>query len=127
MTLLPRHPASRVAAKLWLLACLLFLLLTLSQGGLYANQRNAMALMVPVYFFAFPSAHIAVVAISKIKLALYLNSGFEASILSECLYLWTFMVVLGYLQWFVFLPWLARRCWQLCALLVNRRTVRKPD
>ena len=101
MTLFPKHPLSRCAAALWLLACLTFLLLTLL-------QRDALAMLVPVYFLAFPSGHIAVLAISKIKLTLYLNSGFEPSVLSECIYLWTFMVVLGYVQWRLLLPWVSR-------------------
>lgn len=116
MNFLPRHPVSRTAATLWLLACVALLVLTLLQHKLYANERSALAILVPVYFLGFPSGHIAVVAISKIKLALYLNAGFEPSILSECLYLWTFTVVLGYAQWFMVLPWFSRKCGQLCGM-----------
>ena len=96
-------------------------MLTLLQTNLYANERSALAVMVPLYFLGFPSGHIALVAINKIKLALYLNNGFEPSILSECLYLWAFTVILGYAQWFIVLPWLSRKCWQLCGVLFNRR------
>jgi len=115
---------SRVAAALWFLACLAFLLLALLQRDLHANERSALAIMVPVYFLSFPFGHIALLAIAKIKLALYMNAGFEPSILAECLYLWTFMVVLGYLQWFIVLPWLTRKCWQLCSVLFHRSTHR---
>lgn len=125
MTLFPRHPLSRVAAALWLFACLALLVLTLLQTNLHANERSALAIMVPLYFLGFPSGHIALVAINKIKLALYLNAGFEPSILSECLYLWTFTVILGYAQWFIVLPWLSRKCWQLCGALFNRSDSRR--
>ena len=120
MTLLPRHPASRIAATLWLLACVAFLLWTLLKPDLYTEERSALSRLVAVYFLGFPSAHIAVMAVGKIKLALYLNAGFEPSILSECLSLWTAMVVLGYFQWFILLPWLARKLWHTCNAFFNR-------
>jgi hypothetical protein len=123
MTLLPQHPASRIAAALWLLACLALLAMTLLQHDLYANERSALAMMVPIYFLGFPSAHIALLIIARIKLALYMNAGFEPAILFECLSLWTLTVVLGYVQWFVLLPWLARKCRQFSGMLFeqNRR------
>ncbi len=120
MSLLPKHPASRIAALLWLLACVAFLMWTLLKPDIYVEERSALSRLVPVYFLGFPSAHIAVVAIGKIKLALYLNARFEPSILSECLSLWTTMVVLGYFQWFILLPWLARKLWRTCNTFFNR-------
>lgn len=125
MTLLPRHPVTRIAAKLWLLTCLAFLVMTLLQHSLYANERSALAVMVPVYFISFPFGHIALIAISKIKLALYLSNEFSPSILSEGVFLWTFTTLLGYLQWFVLLPWLSRKCWQFSAVLFRQRGTRK--
>ena len=127
MSLFPHHPVSRGAAALWFLACLTFLALTLLQAGLYVNDRNAFAMMVPVYFLAFPFGHIAVLAIARIKLGLYMNGGLEPDLLAECLMLWTCTVVLGYLQWFIFLPWLARKCWQVCGVLSRRNSTRGLD
>ena len=116
MRLLPRHRVLRIAAALWLLTCVVFLLLMLP----HADERGALARMVPVYFFSFPSGHIAVVALSKIKLALYLDSGYQPRIITECLFLWATMVTLGYLQWFVALPWISRACWWLCVTRFGR-------
>jgi hypothetical protein len=121
MTLIPRHPASRVAAALWLLACLSFLVLTLLQDGLYADERSALAMMVPVYFLSLPCGHIALMLAAKIKLALYLSAEFSPSILAESVFVWTFTVAIGYVQWFMLLPWLTRKCWQFCRVLANRR------
>ena len=108
MTLLPKHPIARVAALLWLLACLIFLLLALLQPKMYADERSALAMLVPVYFLAFPTGHVALLAVNKLKLHWYLSTGFSPDIPTECILLWTFIVLLGYLQWFVLLPWLAR-------------------
>ncbi len=96
------------------------MVIALLQRDLYVNERGALAIMVLTYFLGFPSTHIAVVAIAKIKLVLYLKFGFEPDILAECLSLWVLSVVLGYAQWFVLLPWLIRKCWQLCGMLFNR-------
>jgi hypothetical protein len=127
MALLPNHTVTRLTAILWLLTCLAFLAMTLLQHNLYADERSALAVMVPVYFFSFPSGHIALTIISKIKLALYLSAGFSPSILSECVFLWTLSVVLGYLQWFILLPWITRKCWQLSGALFRPRHPQNPD
>lgn len=127
MTLLPRHRVTRLIAILWLLVCLAFLALTLLQNNLYASERSALAVMVPVYFLSFPGGQIALIAISKIKLALYFSAGFSPSILSEGVFLWTFTVVLGYLQWFVLLPWVSRICWRLSTALFRSHRARPVD
>ena len=121
MTLLPQHPASRIAATLWLAACVVFLLVTLQSMDTYTEERSALSRLVPVYFLGFPSAHIAVVTVGKIKLALYLNAQFEPGILAECVSLWTMMLVLGYFQWFILLPWLVRKLWHACNMIFNRK------
>lgn len=123
MSLLPKHRLSRFAATLWLLVCAVFLILTLLKHDLYSDERSALTHLVPVYFLSFPAGHIAVVAISKIKLALYLDVNFEPSILSECVFSWIFSVILGYLQWFILLPWVSRQCWRLFNALFNRENV----
>src|SRR5882672_10812752 len=121
MTLFPRHPLSRIVAVLWALACLAIFAAALLRPDLYANQRTALAGLVPVYFLSFPLGHAAVMACIRLKLALYLEFDFVPGILSECVFLWCCMTVLGYVQWFVLLPWLTRRCWRLSAMLFNRR------
>lgn len=121
MTLLPRHKFSRIAAALWLLASIAFLLLTLAQPDLYDNNHTARSVLVALYFLAFPLGHLAVIAASKIKLWLYLSFNYSPDILPECLFLWTLMTLLGYLQWFVLLPWLSRLCWKCCVALSGKQ------
>lgn len=123
MTFLPKHRLSRVAAALWLLACVALLLLTLFNQDPQADERRTLTSLrhlVPVYFLGFPSSHLAVVAAGKIKLDLYLRGAVEPSQFSECLSLWIAMVTLGYVQWFILLPWVSGRCWQACNTLFNR-------
>ncbi|MEQ1775880.1 MAG: hypothetical protein ABL891_19050 [Burkholderiales bacterium] len=127
MTLLPKHPITRVVAILWLSVCLAVLALALLQNSLYAEERSALAMLVPVYFLGFPCGHIALLAVNKIKLALYLSAGFSPSVLSECVFLWTFTIVLGYVQWFIVLPALSRKCWRLSRALFNPHSARTPD
>ncbi len=125
MTLFPGHRLSRVAAALWLLVCMACLLLTLLKPDLYGDERSALKPLVPVYFLGFPSTHIAVVAMSKIKLASYLNAGFTPSVFSEGVAMWVLMITLGYLQWFIVLPWISRLCWRMCNALPARDAAAK--
>lgn len=109
MRLLPEHPVTRAIAAMWALICVACLLLTLLQVDLYAHERRALRLLVPVYFLALPSAHLAFAAVAKTKLALYLNTGMEPALPVEAAALWTLTVALGYAQWFIVLPWLVQR------------------
>lgn len=119
--MIPKHPATRVVALCWLLACLTFLILTLLQRDLYADERSALAMLVPVYFLNFPSGHLAPVAVSKIKIALYVNGGFTPSVLTESILLRLFSMVAGYVQWFLVLPWISRACLYVSRLLFDRQ------
>jgi hypothetical protein len=121
MTLLPRHAVTRVVAAIWLLACFAFLLMTLAKSELSVNDRSALKPLVPVYLLALPSAHVAYAVVARAKLSMYLNAGFEPDLRTEAVFLWTLTVTLGYVQWFIVLPWLARRCGRWAAALSARR------
>lgn len=120
MTLIPQHRYTRVVALVWFAACFVFLVLTVLRANQHIEDRTALATLVPVYFLGFPSGHLALLLINKIKLALYLNVEFEPSLWSEGVLLWTLTTVAGYFQWFILLPWLSRRCVQLSRLLYRR-------
>jgi hypothetical protein len=120
MTFFPQHRVSRVAAALWLLVCVATLAVLLLQPGIPANERPALTVLVPLYFLSFPLGHAGLMAGIEIKLALYLNGSPAPSILAEGLFLWTSFAVLGYLQWFLLLPWLSRCCQRLFNRLFNR-------
>jgi hypothetical protein len=120
----PENTASntglRVVAAIWLLACTTFLILTLAQPDLYEDKKTALARLVPVYFLSFPTGHLAVMAAMRIKLSLYLQFHADPDIFPESVFLWVAMTALGYVQWFLLLPWLSRKCWQLCVAITGR-------
>lgn len=120
MAAFPRHRFMRFMATLWLLAAVAMLLITLLRAEIWPNDRAALSTLVPLYFLSLPSGHLAVVALTKLKIELYVGSGQVLSIFSEGLALWTALAALGYLQWFVMLPWIARRARDLTDRLCAR-------
>ncbi len=124
MTLVPRHPFLRVVATAWLLASVVLLAVTLLRPEMPMNDRAALSSLVPVYFMSFPLGHLGVLGVSKLTVALYVDSRFVLSIFAECLILWASLVVLGYVQWFLFLPWVARKARQLSDFLSKRYSAR---
>lgn len=124
MTLIPRHPAMRLAATLWLLASILMLTFTLLRPDISGNDRAALVYLTPLYWLSLPLGHAGVMAGIEIRLELYLRFDHVPSILAEGLYLWAVLTVLGYLQWFVLLPLIARKCRQLSDFLFRQDPAR---
>lgn len=110
----------RIVAVIWLLAAVVMLVATLLRPEMQANDRAALSSLVPMYFLSFPLGHAGVMALSLLKVDLYVRSGFVLSIYSEGLLLWAALTVLGCLQWFVLLPWVVRKSRQLTDFLFNR-------
>ena len=110
----------RRLAVLWLLASVIVLAVMLLRPGIYENERSALTVLVPMYFFALPLGHLGVLALNKLKLNLVLELDFVPGIFAEGLALWAALTVLGYVQWFVLLPWLSRKCLQLSRFLFKR-------
>jgi len=121
MTLVPRHPVLRVAATVWLLVAVVLLAVTLLRPEMQADERAALATLVPLYFLSFPLGHVGVMALTRLKIELYAGSGYVLGIQEEGLLLWTAFTVLGLLQWFVLLPWVARMSRHLTDFLFTRR------
>ena len=121
--MLPRHPASRRVAALWLLACLATLVVMLLRPGLYEGDRSALSTLVPLYWLSFPLGHVGVMEGIDIRTALYV-AGAAPGILAEGLYMWLVLALLGYAQWFLLLPLIARACQQLLQLLFNREAAK---
>ena len=124
VTLIPRHPVLRAVATAWLLAAAVMLLVTLLRPEIAMNERAALSSLVPLYFLCFPLGHLGVVALGKLKVSLYVSFNIVPGIFSEGLLLWTLLVILGYVQWFVLLPWLARKSRQLTDFLFKRYLAR---
>jgi hypothetical protein len=116
-TFFQRHPLLRIVATAWLLASVVMLIATLLRPELYGNDRAGLAWLTPLYWLSFPLGHAGLMAGIWIRLELYLGPHFVPSAFAEGLYLWTVLSVLGYLQWFVLLPWISRKCWQLSNVL----------
>lgn len=120
MTFFPRHPVIRLAATAWLLASVVMLTFTLLRPDILGSDRSALVYLTPLYWLSFPLGHVGVIGGIRIRLELYLEFGFVPSILAEGLYLWAALTVLGYLQWFLLLPLLARACRRLANFLFRR-------
>jgi len=113
MTLIPRHPVVRIVAVVWLLAAVAMLVVTLLRPELQADERRALSSLLPLYFMSFPLGHAGLEALIRLKVELYVANEFVPGILPEGVWLWTLLTVLGYLQWFLLLPLVARRIRQL--------------
>lgn len=113
MKLLPRHPFTRLAAKLWLLASLAMLVVTFARPEIQGGDRSALVYLTPLYFLSFPLGHLGLMAGIDIRVALYVNDHVVPGVFAEGLYLWASLTLLGYLQWFALLPWIAGKCGQL--------------
>ena len=124
MKIFPRHPIPRIVATAWLLASIVMLLVTLARPEIGLNERAALTSLVPLYFLSLPLGHLGLLALGKLKLELYVTSQFVPSMFSEGLMLWAVLTVLGYLQWFVLLPWVSRKCRSLAEFLSKRYLAR---
>jgi hypothetical protein len=118
MRLRPKHPASRRVAALWLLACAATLVVMLLRSDFQAGDRAALSTLVPMYWLSLPLGHAGVLAVIEARTALYL-SGMIPGIPAEGLLLWLALGVLGYVQWFLLLPLVARKCQQLLHFLFD--------
>ncbi len=117
MSFIPRHPVLRVVATLWLLAAVVLLLFTLLRPEIQSNERAALSSLVPLYFLSLPLGHLGVLALGKFKVDLYVSSQTVPGVFAEGLALWALLAVLGYVQWFVLVPWVAGRCRRLAGWL----------
>lgn len=120
MTFYPRHPVLRIVATVWLLASVVMLVVVLLRPEIQANERAALSSLVPLYFLSFPLGHLGLLAVNQIKLDLYVTSQVVPGIFYEGLMLWATLTVLGYVQWFVLLPWVSRLCRRLADFLSKR-------
>ena len=125
MTLIPRHPVVRIVAVVWLLAAVAMLVVTLLRPELQADERRALSSLLPLYFMSFPLGHAGLEALIRLKVELYVANEFVPGILPEGVWLWTLLTVLGYLQWFLLLPLVARRIRQLGNAFATRKVSAK--
>jgi len=122
--MLPRNPKVRLVAIAWLLVAMVLVTVTLLRPETQANDRAALSTLVPLYFMSFPLGHLGVLALGKLRLVLIVDFGVMPGIFAEGLAMGVVLTALGYAQWFVVLPWIARRCAQLARLLFKRDAAR---
>lgn len=106
-------------AMAWLLACGATLIVMLTRVTLHDGDRSALAALVPLYWLSLPLGHAGMLMVIQIRTGLYL-SGAMPGLLAEGLMSWLFLAVLGYAQWFLLLPLVARKCQQLLQFIFNR-------
>ena len=111
----------RAAAAAWMLASVVMLVVTLLRPEMQANLRTALSSLLPLYFLSLPLGHAGLMATNKLKLELYLSNQFLPGIFVEGLLLWTLLTVLGYVQWFLLLPFISRKIRQLCDVYATWR------
>ena len=116
--MMPRHRWARYAAAAWALACAASLAAFLLHPALAAGSRAALATLVPLYLAGMPASHAGMAAIIELRLRVYVAGG-ALGVTTEGLALWALLAALGYLQWFVLLPWLARLTQRLLARWIN--------
>jgi hypothetical protein len=114
----------RAAAAAWLLAAFVILAVMLLRPELQADERAGLSSLVPLYFLSFPLGHLGVMALSRLKIELYTGSGVVLGMHCEGMLLWAALTFLGALQWFVLLPWVARKCRQVADFLSRRFSTR---
>jgi hypothetical protein len=124
LTLLPRHRVTRLVATLWLLASVVMLTATLLRPDIHGSDRAALVYLTPLYWLSFPLGHLGVMAGMQLRLELYLSHNVVPSIFAEGVFLWTALTVLGYVQWFLLLPWVAEGCRRLYRFLFNHDAAR---
>ena len=120
MIVWPRHRALRIVAAAWLLAAVVMLMATLLRPDVWGNDRAALVWLTPLYWLSFPLGHAGVMAGIWIRVELYVGPRIVPSVYAEGLYLWTVLTVLGYVQWFVLLPWISRKCRQLSRAIFDK-------
>jgi len=108
VTPVPRHRIVRYVAVAWLLAAFAMLAAMLLRPELQGDGRRALSSLVPLYFLSLPLGHAGLMAVNRLKLELYLSNEFVPGVLTEGLLLWTVLTVLGYVQWFLLVPWICR-------------------
>lgn len=124
MALLPQHRLLRIVAVAWLLISAVLITVALLRPEIQANDRAALSTLVPLYFLSLPLGHLGLLAVNRLTLELYVTSHTVPGIFSEGLMLWAALTFLGYLQWFVLLPWVSRLCRRLASFLSKRYLAR---
>src|SRR5436190_18150498 len=107
MSLVPRNRVMRIAAMIWLGVAAVLLAVLLLRPELQADERRALSVLVPLYFMNFPFGHAGFLVVNRLKVELYWGNQFVPAIFTEGVVQWILLLVLGYVQWFVLLPFLS--------------------
>jgi hypothetical protein len=75
---------------------------------------------------SLPLGHAGIMAIIDVRTALYV-AGAMPGLIVEGFASWLVLAVLGYAQWFLLLPLVARGCQKTLQLLFNRDATRRAE
>jgi hypothetical protein len=107
MTVIPRSWLVRALAALWMLLCFSVLVFAWVQRSIHDTDIAFAYLML---FLTFPSGYILAAVIGFLFYAFYeawgivVPGGFINNLVA-----WLMLVVVGYLQWIILIPWCFRR------------------
>lgn len=102
----PRSLIARTLVTLWLAACLAVLV----DHFVDRNLPEADLFVIRVHFLTFPGGYALAGSIGIIFKLLYDNFGIVVpGGFIPSLIMWPFFVAVGYVQWFVLIPWIYRK------------------
>ena len=115
--------ALAVSKVIWIVLCLLDFAVCVSFYNSTTNRDNDIVLYLTMIALAFPSAYIVVL----------LYSGSQALHVpplplgrTEMSVLWAAFAVVGYLQWFVILPWVIKKVRHVCGMSHSNSSSLRP-
>jgi hypothetical protein len=107
MTILPHNWIARFLLALWLAACVAVLVFAFDARDIHDTDIAFAYLML---FLTFPIGYVFAALAGVVFYALnsmfgiVVPGGFVLNLVS-----WVFLVVIGYFQWFIAVPWLYRK------------------
>jgi len=97
----------RLLFLIWFVLCCAVFIYFLK--GNINDAENLIAFSLKMLVLTFPAGYIAGALFPEGISALMMGLGVELTRIQHVFIQWFFMVIAGYLQWFVFLPWLWRK------------------
>jgi hypothetical protein len=103
---IPRRRGSRIAAFLWFAVCVCVFILAACRNG----DRAGLALTYASVVLTFPACFLAIaIAVAFSSIASLISGAPLPETLASLAAFWALVTIMGYVQWFVIVPWLLRK------------------
>jgi hypothetical protein len=112
ITLVPKSLVGKVLATVWLMSCVAVLVFGFVQRDIHDMP---IAFTWFLFFLSFPIGSVAVAAVGYLTGAVTMELGLNYYPFWNELPMWVTGVIVGYLQWFVVVPLIARGFKRLAA------------